>query len=219
MKPMDSPLDPEKMSLYRLASSLSPWHWDNLSAQNCADRAEAAGASFLDGVYSLTLLGREMLIDPGVRSISYAEDSKKEPGYQRALVAAAYLAGAKPIDPSGVFISPRELPAGNGFFRGPHALPTSVVAKKFGDAPKKIHEAAALLGGMPDSGADAAVLLPALPKIALKFLVWADDAEFGPEAALLIDSRAHFHAPLDVLWALFNVAAHGLVRAADSLEG
>lgn len=210
---MDSPLDPEKNGLYRRASDLSPYHWENLAARNAEEAAAAAGAAVVGGVYGFPLLGREIRVDPVNRKVFYADAPEKEPGYQRALVAVAYLVGAKQFDPSGVLVSPRELPAGNGFFRGPHALPTAVIAEKFGGSPEKLLEASLLMGGKPDPGADAAVLLPALPKITLKILLWKGDEEFGPEAAMLVDSRAHFHLPLDVLWALTNVAAYGLARA------
>jgi hypothetical protein len=42
--------------------------------------------------------------------------------------------------------------------------------------------------------------------------VWGESPEFPASAAMLIDSRSHLHLPLDVLWALANVAVQDLTR-------
>jgi len=86
------------------------------------------------------------------------------------------------------------------------------LARAFGARLRDLLVAAAALGGAEAEGGDAAVEVPALPRIPLKAVVWAGSVEFGASAALLVDSRAHLHAPLDILWALSNVAIDDLVE-------
>jgi hypothetical protein len=116
--------------------------------------------------------------------------------------------------PRGEWVAFRELPGGDAFFRGPHSLATPRLARAFGAAPERLMDAARRLGGVPAAAGDAAADLPALPRIPLRALVWAATEEFGATASLLTDARAHLHVPLDVLWALTNVAIADLVEAA-----
>jgi hypothetical protein len=119
------------------------------------------------------------------------------------------------VPASGSWVAFRELPGGEAFFRGPHSLATPRLVGAFGEDPMRVFASARALGGRPGAGAAAATAdLPALPRIPLRVLVWAGTEEFAAEAALLVDSRAHLHLALDVLWALSNVAVADLLAAA-----
>ncbi len=134
-------------------------------------------------------------------------------GYQRALVAVSYLAGAMDVPVAGRWVAFRDLPGGDAFFRGPHGLPTHRLEAAYGSRPGGLLEAAAALGGVAGPGADAAAVIPALPRVPFQVLLWAHTEEFDGSASLLTDPRAHLHLALDGLWALANVLVADLVGA------
>lgn len=204
--------DPEQNPLYSRAEDLHPLHWENLGRLPAADAARAAGAAWDGEAFSLPFLGKDLRVDPRARTVSWAADPDRPFGYQRALVAVAYLAGAVEAPPREEWIAFRELPGGDAFFRGPHSLPTPRLEAAFGSRPEGLLAAARALGGTASPGADAAAELPALPRIPLRALLWAATEEFPASASLLVDARAHLHLALDVLWALANVAIADLVR-------
>ncbi len=206
--------DPEESARYARVEDLHPRHWAGLAARDPAEASEAAGAPWDGAAYRLGLLGRGLRVAPGLREVSFAEEPGRPVGYQRALVAVAYLTGAMNAPVRGDWVAFRELPGGDAFFRGPHSLATPRLAGAFGEDPARLAAAAAALGGWAVEGADGAVVVPALPRIPLRALLWGRGPEFGARAALLTDGRAHLHLPLDVLWALTNVAIADLVRGA-----
>ncbi len=204
-------LDPEDNPLYATSDRIHPLHWEALRRRAPGDVARAAGAAWDEGSYRLSLLGRELLVSPREEEVRFANGGRAV-GYQRGLVALAYLEGAIEVPCSGQWVAFRQLPGGHSFFRGPHAVAADRLAEAFGTRPRALPVAARALGGSEAEGGDAAVEVPALPRIPLKAVLWAGSAEFGASAALLVDSRAHLHAPLDILWALSNVAIDDLVE-------
>ena len=207
-------LDPEGNRLYEKAGDLHPYHWEALARRDPAEAARAAGASWDGKRFALPFLGALVRVEPGARAVAFGADANREPGYQRALVAVAYLAGAVDAPPKGEWVALRQLPGGDAFFRGPHSPATPRLERAFGRRPEALADAAARLGGRSVAAGDAAAELDALPKIPLRFVLWAGTDEFPPAATVLTDARAHLHLPLDVLWALTNVAIAEVVRGA-----
>jgi len=205
-------LNPEGNSLYSRAEDLHSSHWERLLGRSPEEAARAASAVWDGEAYTLDLLGHALRVSPGGRALSFPDRPSRRVGYQRALVAVAYLGGAMDVPTSGSWVAFREVPGGEPFFRGPHSLATPRLAQAFGAHPERLLQAAAALGGQAAPGADAAADLPALPRIPLRALLWGKTDEFAAEAALLVDSRAHFHLALDVLWALSNLAIADLVE-------
>ncbi|MFU8856068.1 MAG: DUF3786 domain-containing protein [Deferrisomatales bacterium] len=204
--------DPETNPLYARAEDLHPSHWERLGRRPPAEASQAAGAEWDGESFSLPLLGHRLRVFPARRTVAWQEEAERPVGYQRALVAVAYLAGAVDAPVRGDWVAFRELPGGEAFFRGPHSLATPQLEQAFGARPGELVRAAEALGGAPAPGADKAADIPALPRIPLRALLWAADPEFPASAALLVDARAHLHVALDVLWALSNLAVADLVR-------
>ena len=204
-------LDPEDNPLYATSDRIHPLHWEALRRREPGEVARAAGADWHEGAYLLPLLGRELIVSPGEGVVRFAKGGRTA-GYQRGLVALTYLGGAMEAPCSGQWVAFRQLPGGHAFFRGPHAVAADRLARAFGARPRDLPAAAAALGGSEVEGGDAAAEVPALPRIPLKAVLWAGSAEFGASAALLVDSHAHLHVPLDILWALSNVTIDDLVE-------
>ena len=207
-----SNLNPETNALYASADQLHPSAWEELSRRPAVETAEAAGAEWDGQAFLLPVLGCPLRVEPGAKKLSFPDAPTQGVGYQRALVAVTYLARALPVDPRGDWVTFRELPGGDGFFRGPHSLNTAQLERCFGPAPETLVAAAVAVGGRSCSGGDVAVGLLALPRLPVRVLVWAGTDEFPPAASLLTDPRAYLHLPLDVLWALTNLLIADLAR-------
>ena len=211
IKTMDSTLNPEENAAYKSAAALPAHHWYKLAARSASEAAMCSRAEYAGGVYTLPLFGRMLAVDPVARKVSF-RGCESDPGYQRAMCSVLYLASSTDELPSGIMASPRELPGGSGFFRGPHSPPTSILANNFGSDPDMLTKAGLALGGEAGCSGDASAILTALPKIRMEFLVWKGDEEFGHSAAILIDSLANRHLALDALWALMNLGVAELSR-------
>ena len=207
-------LDPEDNARYARADQLHPLAWQELARRPAPETAEAAAARWDGSAFVLDLLGRTLCVAPSERRVTFADNPSRTVSYQRGLVAVTWLARALAVDPRGDWVTFRELPGGDGFFRGPHALNTPALESHFGAQPQTLAAAAAALGGHPCAGGDVAVELPALPRLPVRVLVWAGSDEFSPTAHLLTDPRATLHLPLDVLWALTNLLIADLTRSA-----
>lgn len=207
-------LDPETNRLYSRAADVHPSHWERLAARDPEETARAAGAEWRGGVLRLPMLGAVLEVDPGARTLRRPGGAGGPVGYQRALVALAYLGGAVEAPVKGEWVRPRDLPGGDAFFRGPHSVGLPRLVSAFGPSPGDLVRAAERLGGRPVPEGDAGVEIPALPRVPVRVLVWGASEEFAASATLLTDARAHLHLALDVMWALTNVVISDLVEAA-----
>ncbi len=115
---------------------------------------------------------------------------------------------AKNIPLSGQWISEKDIPGGSGFFRGPHTLPTQLVAQAFGNDLPGFLGAGKRLGGKPLPMADAAFSLEVTPRIPVAVLLWLGDEEFESQVNLLFDRTIAQHLPLDIIYALAVEVCH-----------
>jgi hypothetical protein len=113
-----------------------------------------------------------------------------------------YLSRAQDIPSAGMWVSERDLPGGNLFFRGPHALPAGPVLRRFGSDAEGFRRRCRELGGRPLDFGDAAFAFQALPRVPLACVLYVQDEEFPARLTFLLDSTASFQLPLDVILAL-----------------
>ncbi len=121
-----------------------------------------------------------------------------------------YLMKAKPIPLSGQWVSEKDIVGGEGFFRGPHTLPTQILARAFGNDLAAFLAAGKALGARPLPMADAALVFDITPRIPVAVLLWLEDEEFGSQAKLLFDRTIEQHLPLDIIYALAVEVCHAL---------
>lgn len=104
-----------------------------------------------------------------------------------------YLIGASGIPLNGRLISFKELPGGS-IYTGPFTQrAVTPLVKFFGNAPEKLLEAAARLGGASYKLGDVAVTVPFFPLVPLIYVLWLGDEEFSPSGNVLFDSTASSH--------------------------
>ncbi|MCP3874279.1 MAG: DUF3786 domain-containing protein [Desulfobacteraceae bacterium] len=121
-----------------------------------------------------------------------------------------YLMKSKNIDPSGTWVSEKDITGGAAFFRGPHTIPTDVIIQKFGDDIALFKKECNVLGGSAINLADVAFAFQITPSIPVAVLYWQGDEDFPSEAKLLFDKTIEHHLPLDIIYALAVEICHAL---------
>jgi len=192
-------------------------HWNALAAADAADvaartgcRLDADGARFVVG-----FLGREYVVDAEARLVRPADDPSRPANFEVGMVLLVYLAYAKDLPETGRWITEKNLPTGELFFRGLHALPTPHLAAAFGDDPDQLTEAARGLGGRSVLGpADATVDLRVLPHVPVRLQLWASDDEFDAHASMLFDASIEHQLALDAIGSMASRLVKCLCRGA-----
>ncbi|TAL15568.1 DUF3786 domain-containing protein [bacterium] len=202
----------EEKTLYVSSETIHPLHWERLTAQNPEEVAERSLARWDGEKFTLSLLGKELVISPADRRIFFTAAPNVPAGFHQGLTAISYLWGATGSQPSGEFVSLLELPGGATFFHGHHAPATRKISERFGASPAEFRKRTLERGWSEVAIGDGSASILALPKIPLQLVLWAADEGFASSAIFLIDSRAGQYMQLDAIWALTNCAVEQLLR-------
>jgi hypothetical protein len=167
--------------------------------------------------YTLTILNQDYLVLPyqsRMERLTGAGTSIGE-GLTRefTLMVLFYLLNAKNIPIARRWISEKDLPGGETFFRGPHALSVDLIEKKYGDNPEGFVEAGKVLGGTPVRFGDKSIALDVCPRIPIIYILWMGDEEFPPKAGVLFDASIESHFTFDIIWIMVNEMSRRLVEA------
>jgi Domain of unknown function (DUF3786) len=206
------PLDPSEISLYRREETIPLEHWSELRLRNPHEITKRALVSFHPGQgYRIPFLNQAYFCRPEEATIRLQEDPERSPSFQICLVLLMYLLKAQPIPFSGRKITEKEIPGGQLFFQGPHALFKKPLENHFGQDPGAFLEAGLSWGGQSTGQGDASFELLALPRIPLEYILYARDEEFSAQLVITFDSTIHLHLPLDAIWALVNLIGRRLL--------
>lgn len=137
---------------------------------------------------------RVMSIDSPVDEMSADIDAHSR------LLILSYLIYARDIPLSDELVSPVNLPGGEIYSRGTHALPLDKVAEKYGDHSDRFITRGRELGGEVLSYGDASFRLFPLPRVPVVLILWREAEEFPARSTLLFDSTCKLHLPPDILW-------------------
>ena len=152
--------------------------------------------------YYLTYWGDEYLVDCKNKEIVRLTSNLKEPHDYLPVFIINYLMQVKNISLTGEWISEKDMPGGVTFFRGPHEIPTRLIASQFSDDLGRFARSCEHLNGRPLSMADAAYVFNPVPHISIALLYWMGDDEFPSEAKLLFDKSMSGNLALDTVYAL-----------------
>lgn len=136
------------------------------------------------------------------REIMPREASSPPVNPAMGLAIMHYLLRAREAPLRGEWISEKDLPGGEQFFRGPHAIPGDKIAKAFGDDIGGFRSRREELGGEAMDMGDAAFRFRYLPRVPVAAVLWGADEEFGADARLLFDRTLGEHLPLDVIFGI-----------------
>ncbi len=201
----------------------NPWEIDPLLWQELRDAdpdiiCAYSMASFEPegACYRIPFFNTHLLCFPQEGAIR-VEDSRvhPQPDFEFHLVTLNHLLRTSKIEPTGKWISEKEVPGGEQFFRGMHRFPLDTLLEELDASTELLRSVAQSLGGHPLLMGDAAFSFTPFPRIPIALIMWEGDEEFAPSLQLLLDANVHEHfKALDVIWALANVACRTLGHAA-----
>ena len=100
-----------------------------------------------------------------------------------------------------------------GSFRGRIVAP---LLRIFGQRPEALLEAASELDGSSLDMGDAAVVLAALPRVPIAFVLWSGDDEFAPSASVVFDASIDGYLDAEAATVLAELATRRMIEAAGS---
>jgi hypothetical protein len=124
------------------------------------------------------------------------------PPHVRALLVY-YLAISDGSQPAGDWCSFAELPNARFYSRAFQGYTGDTLARRLGERAVGLPDAVVSLGGRAlareelATNADAAWVVPALPRVPVGIVWWNSDDEFSVRAELLFDTTASSHLPTD----------------------
>ncbi|MGQ9478183.1 MAG: DUF3786 domain-containing protein [Candidatus Bipolaricaulia bacterium] len=179
-----------------------------LKGRELGELAELAGAEHLLGPSSEAGELRLCLLDKAYR-IAYPEllayeleSGQPAPEEIQALLLdylrrAAWHATGTP--PSGEWLSFRELPEGQFYYRAFQGYSGDSLVRAFGNDLEGFKRAAFALGGEPLDLGDAAFSFRVLPRLLMAVVYWRGDEEFPPRATVLFEAATSHYLPTEGL--------------------
>jgi hypothetical protein len=194
------------------ATHWGPRLWAELRSQ---DPAEVCQRCMVDhdaaGFFEFDSLGTTVRVYPEEERIESGNPIlAASPDFQ--LLTVFYLVHARNADPTGEWVSEKDLKGGSTFFRGPHALPSAPLEQRFGSDPEGFREKSLPLGATQADYGDMSMEFPVLPRMSFIIVLWTQDEEFPARITFMLDSGIETHFPLDVVYAMTASVAHQLTR-------
>lgn len=196
---------------------IDPIYWKSLRTMDPADvcRRSLAVYDVEKRAYRLRVLNDDLLVYPQQMRVERTSmpttPRDAPPGFNAVLVSVHYLISAMEIPIANEYITETQMTDGSFFFKGPHALPSWKVERKYGVDANAFLEKGVLLSGKPISFGDAALEFLVLPRIRIAYVLWVADDEFPARAQILFDASADKHFALDVVWAMCNLVTNKLL--------
>lgn len=209
-------VDPEANVLYQSCRDVDGALWAALVQADPGEVQQRTGAGYQNGVYTLPFLNRELRILPDQKVVEVPGNGHREAEFQLCLVTLLYLVHADAARLPSRQVSPKEYKGGVFFFQGPHALPTARLEERYGFNRELFRLAGRSLGGQEGAQGDAALRLETFPHLAVEVILYEGDDEFPPQVVLTAPAALEHFWALDGIWALLNVVARELWRAAEN---
>ncbi len=187
-----------------MTNSIDTCHFQDLAGKDPEDVCRRALCSYdiNEKSYTLTIWGEEYGIYPELSKVRRLRDDKPNINIFLSLFIVHYLLTSKAIPVSKEWISEKDIPGGVAFFRGPHAIPTHLIEKRYGDNIGAFRKTCEQLDGILLDMADKAYSFRIAPRIPAAVLLWKGDDEFPAESKILFDKTIGEHVALDIIFAL-----------------
>jgi hypothetical protein len=210
-------VDPNDTTLFRDSHRIPVHYWQELRAMNPQEVSQRALVYFHpDQGYQIPFWDRTYFCHLEPQRIWRKDDPEKNLSFQEYLVLLMYLLKAQNHPLDGKKINEREIPGGELFFRGPHALLKEPLEKTFATNTEGFLEAGLKLGGRSTGIGDASFELQVLPRIPVEYILYARDEEFPAQITINFDCSVSRHLPLDALWSLINLTGWRIVWTAQN---
>jgi hypothetical protein len=211
-----STVDPDEVSLFRDSAHIPAHYWQELLALDAEDICRRALVTFDPAKgFVIPFLNQRYFYRPDSRSFFREDGPERSPSFQEVLVLLMYLLRAEDCPLEGKKVNERELPGGELFFRGPHALLKAPLEKKFGRNPQGFLQAGLGLKGLKTGRGEASFEFLVLPRILVEYILYIEDEEFPAQVIINFDRTICRHLPLDVIWAMINLASRRLMTISE----
>ena len=187
-----------------MTDNLSSIHFNDLKALNPDDVIERTGCRYdaQSGHYEIRVWNHDYIVSPDrCEVIPKSSGGSSYHGFLYLFILH-YLIKGQSTPPSGTWVSEKDIPGGEGFFRGPHLIPVQKVVEAVKDDTAVFAEVCKGLAGTPIDFADAAFCFQITPVIPVAVLFWQGDEDFPGEAKMLFDKTIDRHFALDIIYAL-----------------
>ena len=200
--------------LYEKCSEVSSEYWQELKQADPAAIGRRTGVAFDQATFRVPFLNRELCLDLGRERLWVSGAEEVELDFLTCMTVILYLLR---VDPSGLGgpVSPMELKGASTFFqdRGPHALPTAPLERKFGSQLPAFLEAGQRLGAAVREAGDAALALEVFPGLTVEVILWEADEEFPAQASFTVPANLDRFYPLDAVLGLLQLVVKELHAA------
>jgi hypothetical protein len=187
--------------------------WKDLVELDPQKVMQRSGARIKEGIFEINVLNRTYAVDQCNQKIFRNDITPVgEHDGRLELPLLKYMSGAQPADPSGNWVSPRDLPDGAQFLTGVHSLPVKKIIANFGENRESFYAACQSLGGKPVECADVGFEFTLFPRLPVQVLLWLADDEFPARASMLVDKNADQHLPLDALLSALAFLEYAIVN-------
>lgn len=182
---------------WEILTSLEP---DGVSTASLALFDRAAG------MYSIYSYGIEFKVSPSTRNIistiSRGDILLERFGDLFRLSLLWYLVSAKAVPCTGRLVRLQDLPGGDAFTRGSHALPLEKIAARYGNDRGGFLSRGRDFGAEVLSHGDACLRLLPFPRVPVLLTLWLGDDEFPARTDLIFDSSCALQLPPDIAWSV-----------------
>jgi hypothetical protein len=160
----------------------------------------------------LRCLGRDYRVDFPDGEISTADGEPIDEHLAILLLLYLIEAGGGPLQDHWIAFEQISGGAGySGSFRGRVLGP---LLRTFGSHPQALCAAAEALDAAPLAMGDAAVSIPALPRVPIAIVLWAGDDEFAPSASVVFDASVEGYLDAEAVTVLAELATRRMIEAA-----
>jgi len=184
--------------------SIDSSYFKELAGKNHGDICGRALCGYDKNIkaYILSVWGEDYGIYPDECKIASLRNGKSDVNALFGLFIIYYLLKSKDIKVSREWISEKDIPGGTTFFRGPHAIPTQLIERRYANNINEFKAICEKLSGSRIDMADAAYSFHITPRIPAAVLFWNGDDEFHPESKILFDRTITEHLTPDIIFCL-----------------
>lgn len=172
-----------------------------LARESLASISRRSGFAEADGGLAVPFLTRRYRLDYPSFHFSDVADAAAEVPLQEQVLILHYLLGAEAGLPSQDWVAYREIPGASFYYSAFVKRAIAPLKKVFGGNVAAFCKAATALGGQAIAAGDAGFELRVLPRVAVQFILWEGDEEFGAEANILFNPGIQGRlSPEDIAW-------------------
>jgi len=163
--------------------------------------------------YCVPFFGRPHIVDVE-RGEIFDQATGNRCSIGTGLLILHYLIYAQNVDPSGKWVTLKEVPNGGALFYPAFKNQVlDVLVNAFQYDLDAFERAAALLNGKKAKMGDRAAVFSALPKVPLAVLMWQADEEIGGSANILFDKTIEYFSPIETIISFGYYLSYKLVNS------